>query len=72
MTDSILNDGVTGFDRGVGGGGGKGGCVVTAYLGKIDALVPFELRHQEVDHAVVEILAAQEGVPVRGFHLKYA
>ncbi len=43
-----------------------------SYLGKIDALIPLELRHEEVDHAVVEILAAQEGVPVRGFHLEYA
>ncbi len=42
------------------------------YLGKIDALVPLELRHKEVDHAVVEILATQEGVPVRGFHLEHA
>ncbi len=45
---------------------------VMMYLGKIDALVPLELCHKEVDHAVVEILAAQEGVPVRGFHLEYA
>jgi hypothetical protein len=41
------------------------------YLSKIDALIPLELCHKEVDHAVVEILAAQESVPVRGFHLKH-
>jgi hypothetical protein len=40
------------------------------YLGKIDALIPLELCHKEVDHAVVEILAAQKGVPVRGFYLE--
>jgi hypothetical protein len=41
------------------------------HLGKIDALVSLELSYKEVDHAIIEIFAAEEGVTVRGLHLEY-
>ena len=38
-------------------------------LREVDPLVLLELRHDPVDHALVEVVAAEVGVAVRGLHL---
>src|SRR6267143_146482 len=39
-------------------------------LGEVDALVLLEFGHDVVDEALVEVLAAEEGVAVGGEHLE--